>query len=76
MVRFAMSLVPVIRPDIETAATDGRHFFYNATWFDTLSERERVGVLVHEIRHLIALHHCRRNGRELVGIQYRGGLRD
>jgi len=62
---LAMSLVPVIRPDIETAATDGKHFFYNAAWFDSLSERERVGVLVHEIRHLIALHHCRRNGREL-----------
>jgi len=62
---LAMSLVPAIRPDIETAATDGKHFFYNATWFDSISERERVGVLVHEIRHLIALHHCRRNGREL-----------
>jgi predicted metal-dependent peptidase len=62
---LAMSLVPAIRTDIETAATDGKHFFYNATWFDSLSERERVGVLVHEIRHLIALHHCRRNGRDL-----------
>jgi len=62
---LAMSLVPVMRPDIETAATDGKHFFYNSAWFDSLSERERVGVLVHEIRHLIALHHCRRNGREL-----------
>lgn len=62
---LAMSLVPVMRPDVETAGTDGVHLFYNPQWFDTLSERERVGVLVHEIRHLLALHHCRRNSREL-----------
>lgn len=64
---LAMSLVAVIRHDIKTAATDARSFFYNPIWFASLTEEERVGVVVHEVRHPMGLHHTRRNGRDLEG---------
>jgi predicted metal-dependent peptidase len=64
---LALSLVPVARDDIPTAATDGKRFFYNPNWFETLSERQRVGVLVHEILHPLMCHHTRRNGRHHDG---------
>lgn len=62
---LCMSLKPVIRYDIKTAATDGFHCFYNPTWFDPLPLEERVGVLVHETLHPVYMHHTRRNGRDL-----------
>lgn len=44
---------------IPTAATDGRHLFVNPKFFNPLGIDQRVGVLVHEVMHVI-LQHCPR----------------
>jgi predicted metal-dependent peptidase len=50
---------------IETAAVDGRCFYYNPEWLLTLREPEVLTVWVHEVWHLARLHHVRRSGRDL-----------
>lgn len=40
----------------ETAATDSRHLYVNPKWFEKLTIDERVGVLAHEITHVIMQH--------------------
>lgn len=42
--------------DVPTAATDGRRFFYNPAYFETLTPDETVFATVHEIDHAVMLH--------------------
>jgi predicted metal-dependent peptidase len=51
---------------IETAAVDGRSFYYNPAWILTLREPEVLAVWVHEVWHLARLHHVRRAGRDMA----------
>ncbi len=37
---------------------------YNREWFESLSDQHAVGVVIHELLHLILLHPVRRDGRE------------
>ncbi len=46
---------------VRTAATDGRHLFYNPGWIKTLDDEEVRGVIMHEVLHC-ALDHFRRAG--------------
>jgi predicted metal-dependent peptidase len=46
-----------------TGATDGVHLFYNAKWFEKLTEMERIGFLAHEVMHVVFLHITRREER-------------
>ena len=48
---------------IETAATDGRHIYYNAAFFDKMSVKEIEFVIAHEILHNVFDHMGRVNGR-------------
>ena len=47
--------------DIETAGTNGTNLVINPTWFLSLTEKARVGLLAHEILH-VALSHMTRKG--------------
>jgi len=47
----------------ETAATDGKNLFINPEWFTSLSNKERIGLLVHEVMHVALNHMCRRGNR-------------
>jgi len=47
-----------------TAATDGRHFYYNRDFVDTLSVGQTVFLVGHEIGHCIYEHFLRVNGRD------------
>lgn len=54
----------VERHDIPTAATDMRSIFYNPAFFDELSVDEIIGVLAHEVMHIVLEHGLRRQGRD------------
>jgi len=41
---------------VPTMATDGKHVYYNKEFVDSLSEDETLGVLCHEVMHVILLH--------------------
>jgi len=47
-----------------TAATDGRHFFYNRDFVDSLSVQQTVFLVGHEIGHCIYEHFLRVEGRD------------
>lgn len=40
----------------QTMATDGYHIFYNAKWIIQLSQKELIGLIAHEILHVIFGH--------------------
>ena len=46
-----------------TAAVDGKKIYYNPGWVDTLSERQRLGLLAHEVLHPALKHLWRRGNR-------------
>lgn len=46
---------------VKTAETNGYEIFFNPTWFNSLTQSEADGVLVHEIIHT-AYEHCTRIG--------------
>lgn len=56
----------VARPDIPTAATDMRSIFYNPDWFEPMPFDEIIGVLAHEVMHIVLEHGLRRQGRDPV----------
>jgi predicted metal-dependent peptidase len=49
--------------DQDTGATDGKHLFYNPTWFSKLTQQQQLGFLAHEVLHVVFLHHTRRQER-------------
>ena len=48
----------------DTAATDGRVLVANPEWFLGLSDEDQVTVLMHEVMHVVLLHHLRRGNRD------------
>jgi len=48
----------------DTAATDGRNFFYNPAFIHALSTQETVFLYAHEVLHNCFEHHIRRGGRD------------
>lgn len=47
-----------------TAATDGRHLYYNRTFFENLTPKQVEFVVAHEILHNVFDHVLRREGRD------------
>lgn len=47
-----------------TAATDGRHFYYNVNFIQKLSDDELVFLFAHEVLHVVYDHFVRRNHRD------------
>jgi predicted metal-dependent peptidase len=62
---LAMHLKQVERRDIETAATDGVHLFYNPEYLATLTDAKLRGLAVHEVWHCAADHMGRLGARDL-----------
>ena len=60
---IAMRLPGRCSPEVETFATNGKEIIYNPDFIATLSEREIVGVIAHEVLHVAVLHHCRKGSR-------------
>lgn len=56
---LAMRLDLIEDRSMPTAATDGKHLFYNPEYIMSLSEALRVGLIVHEANHCASLHHHR-----------------
>ena len=48
----------------ETAATDGRVLAVNPEWFLRQSDEDQVTVFMHEVMHIVLLHHLRRGNRD------------
>jgi len=62
---IASRLIPVCADKwLPTAATDGRHLFYNTKFFDILTAQQTVFVIGHEILHVIYEHMDRRFDRQ------------
>ena len=49
-----------------TAATDGKHLFYNTQFFNALTNKEIEFVIAHEILHCVFDHIIRREDRDAV----------
>ncbi len=62
----ALALRQVLRenPSIKTARTDGQTLEYNPTFIDSLPLEQVKGVLAHEVMHVAAAHHSRRQDRQ------------
>lgn len=50
---------------INTAATDGRNFFYHPPFIKSLTKEKLKGLVAHEIMHCVFQHMQRRNGRDM-----------
>ena len=59
-----LNLVRVETHSEETMAVDGTHLFYNPDFTISLTDKECVGVLLHETAHIALLHVYRRKYRE------------
>jgi predicted metal-dependent peptidase len=49
---------------VETAATDGKRYFFNFAWCRRLTDPELMFVICHEVGHVMFLHATRRNDRD------------
>jgi len=61
-----ISRLPFQRADdwCDTAATDGRKFYYNASFINSLTNNQMVFLYAHEILHNAFEHHMRRDNRD------------
>ena len=50
--------------EIPTAGTDGLSVIYNPEWFKSLGEEERIGLMAHEVWHVVFAHMTRRGNRD------------
>jgi len=50
--------------NIPTAATDGVDIFFNPAFAEELTEKQMVGVVVHELCHIMYMHPIRRGDRD------------
>lgn len=49
--------------EIETAATDGKHVYYNPTFIGQLEEAEQIFILAHEVCHVAFDHVFKSEGK-------------
>jgi predicted metal-dependent peptidase len=61
---LAIRLRPVQRDEVKTAATDGLHLYYNASYIDKLDPVQLRGLIAHEVMHCVFNHMTRRQERE------------
>ena len=58
-----LEIVPVRDSRVGTAATDGRHVYFDVAFAETLDDAARAFVLAHEVWHCVLDHAHRRGGR-------------
>jgi predicted metal-dependent peptidase len=51
-------------PTIGTMATDGRHAWFNPYWCEEIGIEKTMGVIAHEVLHVVNKHHLRRGERD------------
>jgi predicted metal-dependent peptidase len=59
-----LNLVRIETDSVSTMAVDGTHLFFNAAFTESLSDKECLGVLLHETAHCALLHCYRMKYRE------------
>lgn len=62
--RLATRLVAVEAAWCETAATDGKHLFFNRNFIKSLSRPQLLFLICHEVLHCVLDHIGRRDGRD------------
>ena len=63
---IALGLAWVNAPDIGTMATDGRSIWFNPAWCEAHGVEKTMGVIAHEVFHIVNRHHLRRGERDAV----------
>jgi predicted metal-dependent peptidase len=61
---IALGLAWVNAPDIGTMATDGRSVWFNPKWCEEHGVEKTMGVIAHEVFHVVNKHHLRRGERD------------
>ena len=61
-------VVPGQNTAMKTSATDGKTLWINPDEFGKLNIHERVGVLAHEVMHVILQHNARLEGYKALGV--------
>jgi predicted metal-dependent peptidase len=61
---IALGLAWVNTPDIGTMATDGRSVWFNPDWCEGHGVEKTMGVIAHEVLHVVNGHHLRRGERD------------
>jgi predicted metal-dependent peptidase len=61
---IALGLQWVEAAEIGTMATDGRAIWFNAGWCERQGVAKIMGVIAHEVLHVVNKHHLRRGGRQ------------
>jgi predicted metal-dependent peptidase len=61
---IALGLAWVNAPDIGTMATDGRSVWFNPDWCEVHGVEKTMGVIAHEVLHVVNKHHLRRGERD------------
>lgn len=51
-------------PRVDTMAVDGKNLFVNLEWVAKHKQPEVIGVLIHEMEHIVSKHHLRRGNRD------------
>ena len=62
--KLALGLEIIESDKFDTMATDGQRIYYNPEWTKSITHQERVGVIAHEILHVVYTHHLRRGKRD------------
>ena len=61
---IALGLTWVDAPAVETMATDGRSIWFNTAWCEVQGVTKTMGVITHEVLHVVNRHHLRRGNRD------------
>jgi predicted metal-dependent peptidase len=61
---IALGFAWVNAPDIGTMATDGRSVWFNPEWCEGHGVEKTMGVIAHEVLHVVNRHHLRRGERD------------
>jgi predicted metal-dependent peptidase len=61
---IALWLQWIEAPEVGTMATDGRHVWFCRKWCEAQGVRKIMGVIAHEVLHVVNKHHLRRGKRD------------
>ena len=61
---IALGLKWIAAPPVGTMATDGRAVWFNPAWCEGQGAEKTMGVVAHEVLHVVNKHHLRRGDRD------------
>ena len=61
---IALGLRWIAAPAVRTMATDGRAVWFNTAWCETQGAEKTMGIVAHEVLHVVNKHHLRRRERD------------